>query len=374
MHLYWAFPELTQYEDDIYMIDATINAREVFIVRDTIELVEDILQAHKQGKTKFLFYMFTEAVMPYILLKVQRIANLLQDVIPSHSFVYLSGAVNGEESYDNLVKKYSITNKITVLSTSMFHNYLKNSIINYQINAEYDVVIKAKKFLCFNKLEREQRLLLMDRMLQYNYVDLGHYSFESSDVDTIQEMIEKLPTEFVHIKKHKDRFPLKLNINPNRTNPVNVIPDDLHYFNSSYFSIVNETLFFASAPALYHQPLVEDSSIFISEKTYKCLAVQHPFIIFGRPGIIKALRELGFKTFHPYFDESYDDIIDDRERFDAIFNEITRLIHLSDEEWINLQQSFVEILAYNKELFYNKTTFGVSKDVVGKITNNGLNH
>lgn len=365
--MFIAFPELKKYADQMYFIDATINKREVFLTRDTNTIVEEITEAYKQGRSKFVFFMFTEAVLAHIIFKIHRIAEIFRGAIPSENFIYLSGAINGEEAYENVAQTYNFPCRITTLSASMFHFYLLETITNYNIDYSVDINPKLKKFLCFNKLEREQRLRLIERMLENKFVELGYYSFESGDSANFSKFIDSLVQEkFPNIKKHKDTFPLRLNINPNRTNPVNVIPDDMEYFKNSYFSIVNETIFYGALSTesnpLFHQLSAEYSSVFISEKTYKCLAVKHPFVIFGRPGIIKGLHKLGFKTFSPYFDESYDDIIDDDERFDAIFNEITRLIHLSDDEWIEILKNIQPILEHNHSLFFNSTKFGVTKD------------
>ena len=367
-HTFVAFPELKQYENDIHFIDATIGTREIFLTRDTIELVDEIKEAYSQGKTKFFFYMFTEAVMVYILFKVHRIAKLLQDIIPSENFFYLSGAINGEEAYEKIAQQYGFTFKINILSASMFHYYLRNTTYTYPLDYNtFEVKVKPKKFLCFNKLEREQRLRLLERMLKNNYVKLGYYSFESSKSNNFNIIANRLdPTRFPYIKANKHKFPLRLNIKGDRTNPVNIIPDDLEYFKNSYFSIVNETLFYgfrsSSTHAIHHQPNAEYSSVFISEKTFKCLALKHPFVIFGRPGTIKGLHKLGFKTFSPYFDESYDDIIDDDTRFDVIFNEITRLINLSDDEWLELLRNIEPILEYNHMIFINKKQHGITEN------------
>jgi len=365
--MFIAFPELEKHADQMHFIDATINQREVFLTRDTISIVEEITEAYKQGRSKFVFFMFTEAVLAHIIFKIHRIAEIFRGAIPSENFIYLSGAINGEEAYKNLAQEYNFPCRITILSASMFHFYLKETITNYNIDYSVDVNPKLKKFLCFNKMEREQRLRLIERMLENKFVELGYYSFESGDSENFPKFIDSLVQEkFPNIKKHKDMFPLRLNINPNRTNPVNVIPDDMEYFKNSYFSIVNETIFYGvystDVNPLFHQLNAEYSSIFISEKTYKCLAVKHPFVIFGRPGTIKGLHKLGFKTFSPYFNESYDDVIDDDERFDAIFNEITRLINLSDDEWVEILKNIQPILEHNHSLFFNSTRFGVTKD------------
>ncbi len=367
-HTFVAFPEIKQYENNIHFIDATIGRREIFLTRDTVEIVNEIKQAYSQGKTKFFFYMFTEAVMSHIVFKVHRIAKLLQDIIPSENFFYLSGAINGEEAYEKVAQRHNFTFRISILSASMFHHYLKKTTLSYEIDYNiFEVKVKPKKFLCFNKLEREQRLRLIERMLKNNYVDLGYYSFESSNSDNFNIIANRLdPTRFPYIKANKHKFPLRLNIKEDRTNPVNIIPEDLDYFKNSYFSIVNETIFYGTSSSrtnnLSHQPNAEYSSIFVSEKTFKCLALKHPFVVFGRPGFIKGLHKLGFKTFSPYIDESYDDIVDDDERFNKIFNEIDRLINLSDDEWLALLQHLEPIVEYNHGLFLDKEFHGITEN------------
>ena len=364
-----AFPELEQYADQLHFIDASINAREVFLIRDTIEIVNEISQALLAGKTKFLFFLFSEAVLSHNVFKMHRIANLFKGAIISENFFYLTGAINGEEAYEKVAQHYNFPFRINVLSASMFHFYLKTTLDGQPIDYNnFEINVKEKKFLCFNKLGREQRLRLLERMLEKRFVELGYYSYESSSDSNFSEFADTLdPRLYPNVKANKHILPLRLNITKDRSNPVNIIPDDMQYFKNSYFSIVNETLYYGqnSSPTrtIFHQLNAEYSSLFLSEKTFKCLAIKHPFIIFGRPGLLKALHKLGFKTFGPFFDESYDDIIDDNERFDALFNEITRLINLSDGEWLNILKNIEPILEHNHSLFFSKDRYGTSTNV-----------
>ena len=45
---------------------------------------------------------------------------------------------------------------------------------------------------------------------------------------------------------------------------------------------------------------------FITEKTFKPIALQHPFMVYGHSNTLSRLRDLGFETFPEMFDESYD--------------------------------------------------------------------
>jgi hypothetical protein len=78
-----------------------------------------------------------------------------------------------------------------------------------------------------------------------------------------------------------------------------------------------------------------------------------PFIIFSTPWFLKEFKNLGYKTFHPYIDESYDDIRDDSERLHAIVNEVDRLCKLSNTEFANVMKECDKIAEYNFNIMKN---------------------
>jgi hypothetical protein len=102
----------------------------------------------------------------------------------------------------------------------------------------------------------------------------------------------------------------------------------------------------------------------VSEKTYKAIQIGMPFILFtSRPGILKHLKSLGFKTFHPYIDESYDyptiqEKTEDREilqkqyydRFRKMIKEVHRICKMSQDELIQLWNQCQPIVQHNYNL------------------------
>jgi hypothetical protein len=91
---------------------------------------------------------------------------------------------------------------------------------------------------------------------------------------------------------------------------------DQHFYNPAWyaqtnFSIVAET----------HV----DGERFISEKIFKPLAFQHPFIVYGTAGTLRFLHESGFETFNHVIDESYDNIVNPFVRLQAIIDIIEEL-------------------------------------------------
>lgn len=90
-----------------------------------------------------------------------------------------------------------------------------------------------------------------------------------------------------------------------------------------------------------------------TEKVSKPLAHFNPFFFVGFQGALALLRELGFKTFSPYIDESYDDEPDQVKRLDMIYAEIKRLLAMSQEEIHNWYWSMEDILIHNHDHFLN---------------------
>ena len=71
----------------------------------------------------------------------------------------------------------------------------------------------------------------------------------------------------------------------------------------------------------------------ITEKIWKVISSCRPFVVFSTPYFLEDLKSLGFQTFHPFINESYDKIEDQNERMTAIVHEIDRLNNLSADEF-----------------------------------------
>ena len=106
----------------------------------------------------------------------------------------------------------------------------------------------------------------------------------------------------------------------------------------------------------------------VSEKTYKPIKMGMPFITFtSKPGILKHLKSLGFKTFHPYIDESYDyptvqektedPAILEKEyydRFRKLLKELNRICKMSRSELVELWESCQSIVQHNLRILQSQ--------------------
>jgi hypothetical protein len=88
----------------------------------------------------------------------------------------------------------------------------------------------------------------------------------------------------------------------------------------------------------------------INEKLYKPMSMLQPFVLLGEPFTLGALREMGYKTFDKWFDESYDVIIDDEKRFRKVCELTNTLNDLSIDEMALMMKDMLPVLIHNYEL------------------------
>ena len=102
---------------------------------------------------------------------------------------------------------------------------------------------------------------------------------------------------------------------------------------------------------VYNRNLAPSS---ITEKTNKPVACQKPFIAFSTPYFLEDFRQLGFETFSPYINESYDREPDNYKRLNMIVEEIERITSLSADEYRTLVENCHSIAVRNQQKLLSK--------------------
>ncbi len=132
---------------------------------------------------------------------------------------------------------------------------------------------------------------------------------------------------------------------------------------------INLTHYKSTDISLIHETHTTNDSVFISEKTFKTIAAKHPFIIMGSPGTLALLHNLGYKTFYPYIDESYDTELNLTKRKNMIFIELEKLINMSDKVRTEHMINLLKIAEFNFEHlknYSNRNTIGYNTRLVIK--------
>lgn len=103
---------------------------------------------------------------------------------------------------------------------------------------------------------------------------------------------------------------------------------------------------------------------YLSEKSYKGITAKRPFVIVGAHKSLELLKTYGFKTFSPWWDESYDFEQDPSRRIEKVYSIIKDISSKSIEELKLLCTEMSEILEYN---FQHYKTFQQSEILQFKL-------
>jgi hypothetical protein len=90
----------------------------------------------------------------------------------------------------------------------------------------------------------------------------------------------------------------------------------------------------------------------LTEKIFKPICLQIPFVLVGTAGGLEYLRRYGFETFDTVWDESYDHELNDVVRIEKIAGLLTDLDQLTSKEKQQLYNQALPIIAHNYQHFY----------------------
>jgi len=289
-----------------------------------------------------------------------------------------------EPLYQTLVINYEIPpKKIILMSESAdIHNEVKRVAEIYDretIQVEWSLIFERqikleaqsrsrdfirdsnlsfeKKFLNLNRRWRLHRIALVALLTSFNLLDKGFVSLAPSDdrqswskvFPQLKNFYRSDPYLYELLCSNEDTIlnlpDLYLDTTDLVTNRAELSETLDIFYKKSFFSIVTETNFYFSQGW--------ETGRFFSEKIFKPIAHKHPFILLAEPFSLELLKDLGYKTYDPWIDESYDRETDDFERLKKILYEIDRLCSLSDSEiknFVKEQGMFTVINFYRSSL------------------------
>lgn len=255
------------------------------------------------------------------------------------------------------------------LSASVSAQYINHSsmlevVPNTLLDKEY-----TKKFLSFNGICRPHRSLLVALLssydlLKYGYVSYNSYLFPNTQNSSPSELYDLMitwsngSTELVDIlSNNKEKLcqldTMYLDDAPKIDKVIMVHSfnkDCKQFYEETYFSVVTETL----CMRIHSQDGHTGIGRLLSEKTFKAMLNKHPFILVGVPKTLQLLKELGYKTFSPWIDESYDDEYDDCKRLLMIIQEIKKLSGLNPDELTKFLKFARDIVEHNFKTLSSK--------------------
>ena len=236
---------------------------------------------------------------------------LISNGVPKEKLIFL---VNNPFWEDKEVKIVVGTNHetccLSILSGHKINNLPKEKkfcILNNSANSNYDF-----RQATINALEKRNLL---------KYADYSHYPAEKINYVTDKP----IPSVF---RKLLDNSGI-------RVKETKLFSESIE--NNSYFSLVLEA-YYKSKNA---------GKLLITEKSLRPMWWKKPFIVVGQLNTLKGLQKMGYKTFHPFIDESYDSEEDLNKRFIKIMIEVEKLCNKSLDELQEFNNKIKHILEYN---------------------------
>jgi len=242
---------------------------------------------------------------------------------------------------DNLFKKFirkiakDYRMNITEMPMLMFYA-VKNFPQQYNPHSEYNY-----KFSSLSRNYRSWRLNIYLELLErkvlkqtiYSFFNIEPYEGKKFTIkDMAQDAYNLTDKSYNWISKVPHKLPLTYNkvsthhhndqtsvFTKNSNMTYNVIKDSAwHLCIESHYHAWQFDHTAQKTKDLLNNNHNNYAPTFLTEKFYKAILLEMPFVIASTPHTIKQIEKLGFKTFEEFVDQSYDNIIDDKKRVIAI--------------------------------------------------------
>ena len=116
------------------------------------------------------------------------------------------------------------------------------------------------------------------------------------------------------------------------------------YYQETFCSIVYEAFW-------------DEGVVFPTEKLNKCLMTGHPFIIVSTPRYLANIKKLGIQTFDKWWDESYDDEVDNKKRMKKLQNLVLEISSWSIQKCREVYVEMIPVLINNQKVMYNLSNY-----------------
>jgi hypothetical protein len=224
-----------------------------------------------------------------------------------------------------------------VLNTCFFPNFFLstyNNLKSYVTDLNPNIT-PDKKFLCLNRRMYYKKYKIIEEL--YNKDLLGDTRFTWVDNN-------------IRNRKLNKNLLLELNIDLNNFKPIQLEEDVVYgdeLIMEKYLYTINPKWYYKSKVNIIVETTLYPNSIHMTEKIWKAIYLGVPFVVYSpSKNYLKALQDMGFKTFDSVINEDYDEIDGD--------NKIKQIIKSADAlADIYNSPEVLEICKFNQELYLN---------------------
>ena len=339
-----------------YWVVQFLHANDLTDENLKIAIPEEIRQKVRDKQVWLIFNNFLEAYHSVVEPIYQK--AIVEMGLPEYYVYLFTHCMNIMQEVERVAKKYN-KDLIRVAETRIYEYTVASHEVSEIQSQPVDKLNKTfdKKFVFLNRRWRPHRagavaMLTAKDLLKDGYVSLATCEGRNwSNMYDYLKVLFKDNQEFIQTleqNEHKICSLPELYVDKDNQNQVMdwFTKDMKKYYDDTYFSVVGETPFFTNHPDF-------DPGMHCSEKTYKIISQRHPFLMLGAANTMCQLRNIGYKTFHPYIDESYDYVQDDGARLMMVVKEIERLCNLKGDGLNEFIKGTAEICEHNYQHLIN---------------------
>ncbi len=268
--------------------------------------------------------------------------------LPQYSVLIISGNLNANAQYLEWCNK---NEEFPWIEFSEGIDWTGQRNWPKQIDPIFSKSLTTAKFL-YNSLNRAHRshrsehlyFLAHNNLLTNGLVSGGIWFNDMPGYDKNLDLISSPE----YIDAYIDNYRTVLRANYPKTVDSNVTSlRNNHFAGISNLNIFKDSLLTVSTESHFD----DNQGLFITEKTFRPIAMGHPFIVLGQPNLLKKLQSFGFKT--DFIDTSYDEILDNKKRFATFHESFLNWINDDKEKYFAKWQLYVEHNLY----IYQHTNF-----------------
>lgn len=215
-------------------------------------------------------------------------------------------------------------------------------------------------------------MTLLAKLIEKDLIRYGNVSFHGrgqdchNEIQDPESLLSQRSKDLVaRYLCHNDRLPLVADtLEVDASWSARLGFNEYKLWQNCFVHLVTETVFY-------------DEKLHLTEKIFKPIVCQRPFMLVAAPNNLAYLRSYGFKTFGKWIDESYDQAVDHDHRLDLITHELYKLSRKSRRELQKMHQDMKSVLEYNKNHFYTEFRHIIVKELVDnfdiclRLWNNG---
>lgn len=210
-----------------------------------------------------------------------------------------------------------------------------------------------KAFISFNRLTgnaRSYRSFFVGELQKHNLLERGHVSYSDNCpehghyTEGLKFAKQNYGVSVEQVNETKQlldsiSFPLRIDFKnkesiPNGSMQISAVNECME----SFLYVVTETCFW-------------DKKQHLTEKIFKPIITQQPFVLLGCAHNLEYIKQYGFKTFDNWWDESYDNIEDPIERIKAVTKIVKDISSKTNDELKSMLLEMKPVLEHNYKLF-----------------------